>query len=413
MTENRNIDHLFRHQSGKMVSVLTRIFGLQHLETVEDAVQDTFIKAAKTWGQQPPDNPQGWLTVAAKNRVLDLFRKLKADKERLPKVDFGTAAIALDELFLDHEIEDSQLRMIFTACNPVLDERDQIAFALKTISGFSTKEIAAALLLKDETVKKRLSRARKTISERDLRFEIPTGAQLKGRLDRALSAVYLIFNEGFHSAQQEQLIRKDLCAEAVRLVKIILNHPSTNHPNAHALFALFCFHSARLDSKVNEKNEVVSLKDQDRSIWNQDLIYLGNAAMYKAVETEVYSAYHFEAAIASEHLLARTYADTNWKSILNWYERLNAVRPSVMNTLSRAVVQLQLEDYESTKNTLDQINPKDLEQREYLYYGLQAEYYAAIEQGQKALEHIDHAIELVTNQYEKDYLTKKRKKLTA
>lgn len=411
MTDDRNIDHLFRHQSGKMVSVLTRIFGLQHLETVEDAVQDTFIKAAKTWAQNPPENPQAWLTTAAKNRVLDIFRKLKADKERLPKVDFGTAAIAIDELFLDHEIKDSQLRMIFTSCNPVLDSRDQIAFALKTISGFSTKEIAAALLLKEETVKKRLSRARKTISEKGLRFEIPNGPQLNDRLDRALAIVYLIFNEGFHSARQEQLIRKDLCAEAVRLVKIILNHPSTNHPNAHALFALFCFHSARLDSKVNTQNEVVSLKDQDRSLWDRDLIFLGNAAMHKAVETEFYSAYHYEAAIASEHVVARTYADTSWDRILDWYERLNEVKPSVMNVMSIAVVQLQLKDYRSVEKMLKKVSPKDLEQRAYLYYGLQAEYFAALGQTQNAIEHIDLAIELVTNQSEKEYLLKKRRKL--
>jgi len=412
MTENKNIDHLFRHQSGKMVSVLTRIFGLQHLETVEDAVQDTFIRAAKTWGQNPPDNPQAWLTTAAKNRVLDLFRKLKADKERLPKVDFGTAAIVIDELFLDHEIEDSQLRMIFTACNPTLDERDQIAFALKTISGFSTKEIAASLLLKEETVKKRLSRARKAIKERNIKFEIPIGSQLNNRLSQVLAIIYLIFNEGFHSTMQEQLIRKDLCAEAIRLIKIVMNHSSTNDPNAHALFALFCFHSARLDSKVNEANEVVSLKDQDRTLWNRDLIFLGNSAMHKAVECEEYSAYHFEAAIASEHVVARSYQDTNWDSILNWYTRLNEIRPSIMNFMSMATVQLQRKDFESARTILDQIDPKILEQRSYLYFGLQAELSMAMGDIAQAKDQLDQAIENATNKHEKDYLNKKRSKLT-
>lgn len=408
MNKNENIDHLFRHQSGKMVSVLTRIFGLQHLETVEDAVQDTFIKAAKTWANHPPDNPEAWLTAAAKNRVLDLFRKLKADRERLPKVDFGTATIPIDELFLDHEIDDSQLRMIFTACNPLLDERDQIAFALKTISGFSTKEIAAALLLKVDTVKKRLNRAKSAISKGGIRFEIPAGRELNDRLDQALAVVYLIFNEGFHSASPNQLVRKDLCAEAVRLVKIILNHSATNHPDAHALFALFCFHSARIDSKMNDKNEVIGLKNQDRSLWNSDLIFMGNTAMFKAVETESYSAYHYEAAIASEHVIARTYDDTNWDAILKWYLNLQEIKPSLMNQLSIATVQLQRNDLEAMGNLLGQIEPKTLEQRSYLYYGLRAEYFSALGKTQKAVEALDLAITLVSNDLEKAYLIKKR-----
>jgi len=204
------IDHLFRHQFGKMVSILCRIFGLAHLETIEDAIQDTFIKASISWREGLPENPEAWLTKAAKNRTIDLFRQLKSEKERSQFFNNGTSSIALEELFLEQEIADSQLRMIFTACHPCLDPRDQIAFALKSIAGFSQKEIAAALLLKNETIKKRLSRARATIRKKEVVFEIPQGKELEIRRIRVLEVLYLIFNEGFHSSKKEMLVRKDL-----------------------------------------------------------------------------------------------------------------------------------------------------------------------------------------------------------
>ena len=206
--DSKLIDHLFRHHSGKMVSVLTRIFGLSHLEIIEDAIQDTFIKASITWRNQIPDNPKAWLTQAAKNRVLDIFRKLKTEKRHFPNFNLEKNTLAIDDFFLDTEIEDAQLRMIFTACHPSLDSRDQISFALKTVSGFSIKEIASALLTKDDTIKKRLTRARKTISKSQLKFQIPQGNELPIRLNRVMEVLYLIFNEGFHSNKKEKINSK-------------------------------------------------------------------------------------------------------------------------------------------------------------------------------------------------------------
>ncbi len=405
---NKQIDHLFRHQSGKMVSVFTRIFGLHNLQTIEDAVQDTFIQAAKVWPKSPPDNPEGWLTTAAKNRILDLFRKTNSERDRHLKIDFGATAIPIQELFLEGEIEDSQLRMIFTACNPLLDSRDQISFALKTVSGFSTKEIASALLTKEETIKKRLSRARRAISDNQIKFEIPTGNDLNERRGRALSVIYLIFNEGFHSTNKNQLIRKDLCAEAARLVKLISNHPLAGHPSAHAVHALFCFHSARLDTKIDENGDVVSLKDQDRSCWNKELIFLGNASMHEAMKTDKFSVFHYEAAIASEHVIAASFEATNWKNILHCYERLNALKPSSMNSLSIATVYLQMKEFDRARRILDSLNPKELEQREYLFYGLKSEYLFLKGERTAAVEELDKAIGLTRNEHEKKYLLTKK-----
>lgn len=411
MNQPKMIDHLFRHQYGKMVSILTRVFGLQHLEIIEDAVQDTFIQAVLSWRNQTPENPEAWLTKAAKNRVLDIFRKLNADKKRIPKIDYGPSAIAINDLFLDTEIEDSQLRMIFTACNPALNSKDQIAFSLKTISGFSSKEIASSLLLKEETVKKRLVRARKGIKTHNLSFQIPQGKVLSKRLSRVLEVIYLIFNEGFHSNKKEILIREDLCGEAMRLCKMLLKNELTASPSAYALFALFCFHSSRLKSKINAQNEIISLKDQDRSLWYKPLIELGHSAMHKAVEGENFDSYHYEAAIAAEHIIATTYEDTDWDKILQWYEHLHELEPSSINILNRVVVQIQRKDFEAAENLLKQVDPSSLEQRIYLYYGSYSEFYKQKSEISAALLSIEKAIAFVSNEAERKYLLKKKAEL--
>ncbi len=408
MAEQKMIDHLFRHQYGKMVSILTRIFGLAHLETIEDAVQDTFAQAVLSWRNKMPENPEAWLTQAAKNRTIDLFRKLKAERNRIPEINHGPAAMAIHDLFLDNEIADSQLRMIFAACHPSLNSKDQISFALKTISGFSIKEIASALLLKEETIKKRLSRARKVIQKESISFKIPQGQKLPTRLNRVLEVLYLIFNEGFHSNRKNRLIRQELCGEAIRLCKMLLENEFTNSSSAYALFALMCFQSARLKSKVNEHNEIIDIKNQDRSLWYFPLVSLGNDAMMKAVEQNEYSSYHFEAAIAAEHLKAVSFEDTNWDKILMWYERLYEMQASPFTLLNLVVVQLQRGEYDIASELLEKVDPNELEQRAYLYYGSLAEFFIKKGEGERAIESINTALKLVVNDAERNYLLKKK-----
>jgi len=401
------VDHLFREQYGKMVAILTRIFGLDNLEIIEDAVQDTFIKAIRSWPQNPPENPEAWLVTASKNRILDIFRKLAVEKKRIPKINHGASVMVFTEVFLETEVSDSQLRMIFTACNPTLDIRDQLAFSLKTISGFSEKEIASALLTKEATVKKRLQRARNVIREKNIQFTIPTGDDLPERLRRVQEVLYLIFNEGFHSNKKEFLIREDLCGEATRLCKLLLKNSLTAQPSSYALFALFCFQSARLKSKVNAEHEVVSLRDQDRDLWYYPLIKLGHEAMHHAVECQNFCRFHYEAAIAAEHTQAKSYEETNWQNILNWYERLQELNPSQLNLMNIALVYLEMGNTDAAKRLLDRLEPDQLEQRTYLYYGLLAEYYFLVNKYDYALQNISKAIDLVSNESEKGYLLKK------
>ncbi|WP_142785388.1 RNA polymerase sigma factor [Changchengzhania lutea] len=406
--EPKPIDHLFRYHSGKMVSVLTRIFGFKHLDIIEDAVQDTFIKASISWRQQQPDHPEAWLTQAAKNRVLDIFRKLKTEQKHLPNINQGTDAIAINELFLDTEIEDAQLRMIFTACHPRLDPRDRISFALKTVSGFSIKEISSALLTKEGTIKKRLARARKTIQRSKLKFQIPQGKALPERLESVMEVLYLIFNEGFHSNKKEKLIRKELCGEAIRLTQMLLKNTHTRTSEVYALCALMCFHAARLETKTNAENELLDLRHQDRSQWYVPLIKLGNTMMHKAVECNNFSCYHYEAAIAAEHLRANCFEDTDWDKIHYWYQCLNRLQPMPIHVLTMAVVCMQMQDFAMAKTYLNAINADDFEQRAYLFYGTKADYYFNKNNLDKALYYIDLALNTVVNLLEKEYLLKKR-----
>ncbi|MBD78327.1 MAG: sigma factor, ECF subfamily protein [Crocinitomicaceae bacterium] len=405
------VDHLFRHQYGKMVSILIKFFGFSHLETIEDAIQDTFIKATLSWRNQLPDNPEAWLTQAAKNRTIDLLRQIQAEKSRLDKINNGPSSIQLNELFLEHEIEDSQLRMVFVACHPHLKAEEQIAFALKTISGFSTKEIAAALLLKEETVKKRLSRARKSIVEKNIQFNFPEAQQIEDRLNRVLKVIYLTFNEGFHSTNKKEVVRKDLCGEAIRLCVLLLKKKQFRTGSSYALFALLCFLSARIESKTDENNEIVNLRNQDRSKWHPPLIKMGDDALSKSMEYEDVSHYHFEAFIAAEHLKAKTFEETNWNKILFWYRKLNVLHPSPSSRLNMAMVYIQLNEFKEAIILLNQIKSSDLEQRAYLLYGCYSNYYEKTGKGTKALEYMDMAINCVTNTQEKKHLEKERTKI--
>ena len=409
--ENKIVDHLFRHHYGKMVAILTRFFGLSHMETIEDAVQDSFIKATLQWRKQLPDNPEAWLIKVAKNRTIDLLRSIKSEKNRIEKITTGASSIPLNELFLDHEIEDSQLRMIFVACHPSLKPKEQIAFALKTISGFSTKEIAAALLTKEDTIAKRLNRAKQTIVKNNIQFDFPPPKEVQDRLARVMEVVYLTFNEGFHSTNKDKLIHEDLCGEAIRLCKLLLKKEKFRSGGLYALFALLCFHASRIESKTNAANEIVDIREQDRNKWFFPLIQMGNGAMNKAMEYEDVSIYHYEAAIAAEHIKAKAFEETNWEKILNWYTELQEFQPNTFTLLNIAIVNLQLNNFEIVRNILETLPISDLEQRAYLYFGCYAEYYAKRDDLVLAISYLDTAILKTTNSLEKAYLLKKKLQL--
>ncbi len=410
MTSKNNhkiVDHLFRHQFGKMVAILSKIFGLSNLELIEDAVQDTFLKASIKWRDKLPENPEAWLMKAAKNRVIDIFRQINAEKKRQVKISHGTITLEINDFFLDHEVADSQLRMIFVACHPALSKKEQIAFALKAISGFSMKEIAAALLQNEETIKKRLVRARQKIKDLNITLDYPTRDEIQPRMSGVLQIIYLIFNEGFHSTKPDLLVSKDLCGEAIRLCKLLLLKENFRSGSLYALFALLCFHASRLDSKLINK-EIIDLKHQDRSKWYLPLIVLGNDALRKSREFDDPSIYYIEAAIASEHVKAIDFKHTNWQRILTLYEEMYQIMPSDSILLSKANIYLQINQLKKAKTTLDQINRATLNQRGYLLNGCYSAYHEKCGDIQKALEELNFAIQGCSNLFEKQYLENKK-----
>ena len=337
------VDHLFRQESGKMVAVLTRLFGFPNVEYAEDIVQDTLLKALEAWGASIPANPQAWLYKVAKNQAVDVIRKqqLKYRVDADLAIRFTseyTLVPAVDELFLDGEIADSQLRMMFACCHPVLSQEAQISLILRTLCGLSCKEIASAFLTREDTVSKRLFRTREKIRSERIALDYPDGGNLNERLDVVLKTLYLLFSEGYNSTCHENLIREELCEEAMRLVLLLTGNERTNLPRVNALLALMCFQVARFDARLDEKGLIILLKDQDRSKWNKFLISKGNEFLDVSANGTIVSNYHLEAAIASIHANALCYEATDWNVLLRLYDQLLQQSMNPIVALNRCLV---------------------------------------------------------------------------
>jgi RNA polymerase sigma factor (sigma-70 family) len=343
---NQVVDHLFRNQSGKMIAVLTRIFGIHNLELAEDVVQEAFETAVHTWKfGQLPVNPEAWLMTTARNRAIDIIRRQQLEKKySFHSNGFADAYTtkAIDDFFLEEEIADSQLQMIFACCHPSLKEEDQLALTLKTVSGFGIREISRALMLPEAAVQKRVHRAKQFLKENQIRLSIPSGTALEERLDTVYTILYLLFNEGYNASKADELIRKDLCAEAMRLCLLLIEHKNGNRPAGFALLALMCFQASRFDSRMDATDSIILLKDQDRNKWNRDLINRGYYYINKASSGSTFTVYHLEAAIAAEHCIPKNFEDTNWTRLLDLYDLLLIEKSGPMVILNRAVVLAKL-----------------------------------------------------------------------
>jgi RNA polymerase sigma factor (sigma-70 family) len=265
------VEHFFRHETGRLVSVLTRIVGWRHFDLVEDMVQATLLDALEAWRiRGVPDNPSGWVHRIAKNKILDALRRDQIGERVLGKwaAARATGEDELDELFFDSEIEDSQLRMMFACCHPHLARENQLALTLKALCGFGNAEIARALLVGEETVKKRLQRATRDLIEHEIALDPPAAGEFAGRLDSVHQVLYLLFNEGYSSSEGETAIRADLCEEAARLCHLLCSYPRFRTPATHALMALMLFHAARLESRLDHRGSVLLLEEQDRGKWD-------------------------------------------------------------------------------------------------------------------------------------------------
>jgi RNA polymerase sigma-70 factor (ECF subfamily) len=340
------VEHFFRHEAGRLVSVLTRIFGWRNFDLVEDMVQATLVDALQAWRVRgAPANPAGWVHRIAKNKILDALRRDKIAERALtawaalrpPRIE------GLDELFFDDEIADSQLRMMFACCHPRLARENQLALTLKALCGFGNSEIARALLVSEEAVKKRLQRATRDLSEQSVTLDPPPAGELAGRLDSVHQVLYLLFNEGYSTSAGESAIRVDLCEEAARLCHLLSGHPRFGTPATRALLALMLFHAARLDARLDHHGSLLLMEEQDRGKWDRGLIGRAKEYLDASAEGTVVSSFHLEAGIAYLHCAAPGYAQTDWPAILRMYDALLTIQRSPVYLLNRAIVVAQID----------------------------------------------------------------------
>ena len=327
------VEHLFRHSAGHMVSRLARWLGAARLDLAEEAVQDALLRGLATWPfRGVPLEPRGWLFQVARNRAVDFLRREASLRGKLDGFDGWP-----EEAPPAPALGDDELAMMFMCCHPSLPPAARVALTLKTVGGFSVDEIAAAFLAEGDAIAQRLVRARRQIREHAIAIEIPAEDELGGRLDSVLDVLYLLFNEGYSAHGGPNLTRAELCGEAIRLAEILAGNPATDRPVVHALLALMLLQASRLPARVDEAGEVLLLAEQDRGMWNQELIGRGLRHLDCAASGRTITAYHVEAAIAAAHAVAVDDAATDWGYVVRLYDDLLAIKPSPVVELNRAI----------------------------------------------------------------------------
>jgi RNA polymerase sigma factor (sigma-70 family) len=337
LNEKELIPQLFKTEYRKIISVLCKLFGIVHIEIAEDITNDTFLLATETWGLKGiPENPTAWLYTVAKNKAKDYQKRSKIFSQ---KVAFDLKNNRLENVEIEVDlsnknITDSQLQMIFAICNPIIPTESQIGLALRILCGFGIDEIAEAFLTNKETINKRLFRAKEKLRKENIKIEIPGSSEINSRLETVLTTLYLLFNEGYHSHTQQTLLRKEMCLEAMRLNYFLIENETTNKPNVNALMALMCFHSSRFHSRTNTLGEPVLYEEQDKNLWNEELIEKGNYFLIESAKGNEISKYHLEASIAYWHC-TKIENSNKWDNILKLYNHLLQVEYSPIAALNR------------------------------------------------------------------------------
>lgn len=361
---SQNIDRLFRQSYGKIVSNLLSVFGPTKLDLVENAVMEAYYKAIKSWPLNGvPDKPQAWLHRTAKNSLIDALRRRKKFSDE--EFDF----LALQDVsIVDQEIEDPELKLLFLICHPSLKKEDQLVFMLKTLSGFGDHEICHALMQNKATIKKRLLRARSWIKTNCIKFEWPEQEELKSRLGMVHKVLYLLFNEGYYSSHPEHWTRKDLCVEAMRLCKFLVDHELANY-ETNALMSLMCYHISRYESRLDGSGNIILLQDQDRSTWSKYMINLGHYYLKRSsVKSSAKSVYQVEAFISAQHCMAKDIESTNWPMLKELYEFLYRKGKQTVVLLNLVIVNLFLDDVKEAKTLFESIDSDKLKGDKTTYY---------------------------------------------
>ncbi|PYL74166.1 MAG: sigma factor, ECF subfamily protein [Verrucomicrobia bacterium] len=405
------VEHLFRHESGKMVATLTRIFGIEHLNLAEDVVQETLSRALQTWPYRGvPENPSAWIMRASRNLALDVIRRQKtfrAKEAEIARLIERDASAPETANFSENEIADDRLRMMFVCCHPVIPAEAQVALALKTLCGFSVMEIGRAFLTSEAAIAKRLTRAKQKIQEARIPFEIPVGAELARRLDSVLQSLYLLFNEGYKASSGEKLVRDELCQEAIRLTELLANHLAGNQPKTHALLALMLLNAARFAAREDPHGNLLRLQEQDRTRWDQMTIARGMSHLRESAAGDGLSEYHLQAGIAVCHAMAIDYESTDWERILSLYDRLMEFDDSPVVALNRAVAVANVHGPKAGLEAVRAIRGREKLDAYHLFYSVIGELEMRLNHHGAAAREFRKAFELAATKSERAFLLKR------
>ncbi|WCN09399.1 RNA polymerase sigma factor [Marinomonas mediterranea] len=342
-TVQNTLDTLYRQESPKMLASLLRIFGHHNIDLAEDMLQESFHTALTTWSStELPDNPTAWLIQTARNRAIDVIRtqknRLRLSEQYAELLESEwTAALSVDEAFQTPYVEDEQLRMVFLCCMTDTKLQNLLPFILKSLCGFNVHTIAKALILPEETVKKRLSRTKEQFKK--MPWSLPENEQYESVVERVHLVLYLLFNEGLHCSDTKSPIRKELCQDAIALLKLLVEHPHLGNKETVSLYALMHFHIARVETRLDDNNGLIPLNKQDRKRWNQGYINAGIFLLNTVSEwaDSHLGRFQLEAFIALEHCKADTFEATDWRKIVHWYQCLVALTKSDIAKINLAV----------------------------------------------------------------------------
>src|SRR2546430_4648795 len=405
------IEHLFRHESAKMIATLTRIFGIEHLSLAEDVVQEALSRALETWPYRGvPEKPSAWIMRASRNLALDVIRRQKsfrAKEAEIAQLMERAGSAGETATFSEHEIADDRLRMMFVCCHPVIPAEAQVALALKTLCGFSVTEISHAFLTTEAAIAKRLTRAKQKIHQARIPFEIPAGRELGQRLDSVLQSLYLLFNEGYKASSGENLVREELCEEAIRLAELLVAHPAGNQPETHALLALMLLNAARNPTRLDTGGNLLRLEEQDRTRWDKSMIARGMFHFAQSAAGNELSEYHLQSGIAACHCAAKDYESTNWHQILSLYDRLIEFDQSPVVALNRAVAIANIRGAKAGLQAVRRIRNLDKLSSYYLLYAVLGEFEMQSGNPQAAAEQFRKSFELAETKSERAFLLKR------
>ena len=406
-------DLLFRREAGRLVAALTRIFGVHNITLAEDVVQDAFCRAIEVWKfRGVPENPSAWLMAAAKNRALDVLRRQRTARTSAPELgrlleSEWTRAPVLEDLFAEDAIKDDQLRMMFSCCHPQLSEEAQVALILNILCGFSVDEIASAFVSSHAAIEKRLTRAKKVLAGSRQLFDTTVPHDFANRLPAVHRALYLLFNEGYHGASPNAVIRPELCHEAIHLSAVLLEHPLAAAPAGYALAALMCFNAARLPGRVDASGNLIALFDQDRSRWNQTLIRDGLKLLELSATGSELSEYHVEAAIARFYSTAPQAEDTNWDAIVSLYDTLLTISASPIVRLNRAIAVAQRDGPEQGLVEIAGIEDRERLSRYPFYFTALGDLELRCGRKETATEHFRAALAVARNPMERSFIDRR------